>query len=104
MKIIIKGAQIDMDHYENYYIHPDFNLISFVVRKEIADHGLQIPLVFRSRETMKEAFCRMNAARANCAYSVSISDLDCEWQHMIAEKIKDYAVHMMDFDRPINIK
>lgn len=103
MKIIIKGAVIDMDHFENYYLQPDFNVICFVVRRDIADHGMQIPLVFRSREGMKEAFCRMNAGRYNSSYSVSLSDLDCEWQKEVASRVEEYAGHMLDFDRPVNI-
>lgn len=104
MRVIIRGAIIEMDHFENYYLQPDFNVISFVVRRDIADHGLQIPLTFGSREAMKEAFSRINSGRMNMASSVSISDLDCEWPREVASRVGEYAGHMLDFDRPVNIK
>lgn len=79
MKVIVKGTVIDLDHIENYYLLPESNAICFVARRDITDHRKPIPLAFRSREAMLEAFNRMKSAAAMNAASVSISDLHCEW-------------------------
>lgn len=101
MKIIINTVTIDMDLYDHYIYQPDFMVICFVVKRQIADYGLQIPLVFRSRESTKEAFCRLNAGRYNGAYSVSLSDIDCRWMKELGDRITEYANHMKDFNRPL---
>lgn len=101
MKIIINTATIDMDLYDHYIYQPDFMAICFVVKKEIADWGMQVPLIFRSREATKEAFCRLNAGRSNSAYSVSLSDIDCRWTKELGERVTEYANHMKDFNRPL---
>ena len=99
MKIIINGAEIDMDLYEHYIFQGDFNVILFVVKQKIADFHMQIPLTFRTREGTREAFCRLNAGRHNQAYSVSLSDIDCTWHRELGDRVAQYAARMKDLEK-----
>jgi hypothetical protein len=99
MKIMINGAEIDMDLYEHYIFQGDFNVILFVVKQTISDYHMQIPLTFRTREGAKEAFCRLNEGRYNKAYSVSLSDIDCTWNRELGDMVNLYAARMKDLEK-----
>ena len=64
---------------------------------------MQLPLVFESGREAREAYKRILQGRNTGASSVSISDFDCSWPMETAQKIEQYAQHMYDFDRPINL-
>lgn len=99
MKIMINGAEIDMDLYEHYIFQGDFNVILFVVKQKISDCHMQIPLTFRTWEGTREAFRRLNAGRYNQAYSVSLSDIDCTWNRELGDRVAQYAARMKDLEK-----
>jgi hypothetical protein len=99
MKIMIKGAEIDMDLYEHYIYQPDFNAIFFVVKRKIADFNMQIPLIFRTLKATKEAFCRMNMGRHNGAYSVSLSDIDCIWHRELGDRVTQFVARRKELEK-----
>ena len=99
MKILINGAEIDMDLYEHYLLQGELNVILFVVKQKILDFYMQIPLTFRTREATKEAFYRLNAGRHNGAFSVSLSDIDCTWNRELGDRVAQYAARMKDLEK-----
>ena len=103
MKILLRHASIDFGHYEAAVLHETFAVISFRVKTEIDERCLQLPLIFRDGSDAREAYRRILQGRNTGASSVSISDFDCSWPKETARKIEQYAQHMYDFDRPIEI-
>lgn len=103
MKILLRHASIDFGHYEAAVLHETFGIISFRVKTEIDERCLQLPLIFRDGSDAREAYRRILQGRNVCAASISISDLESSWPIETAQKIEQYAQHMFDFDRPINL-
>lgn len=103
MKILLRHASIDFGHYEAAVLHETFGVISFRVKTEIDERCLQLPLVFRDGSDAREAYRRILQGRNACAASISLSDLESSWPMETAQKIEQYAQHLFDFDRPINI-
>ena len=103
MKILLKHATIDYRLFHAAILHETFGVISFCVKDEIDERCLQIPLCFDSGKAAKEAYVRILQGRNDHAASVSISDIDCHWHCELAQKIEQYAQHMYDFDRPIEL-
>ena len=103
MKILLRHASIDFGHYEAAVLHETFAVISFCVKDEIDERCLQIPLIFESGRAAREAYIRILQGRNNQAASVSISEFDCRLPWDLVQKVEQYAQHMFDFDRPINL-
>lgn len=103
MKILLRHASIDFGHYEAAVLHETFAVISFRVKTEIDERCLQLPLVFRDGSDAREAYRRILQRRNACAASISLSDLESSWPIETAQKIEQYAQHLFDFDRPVNI-
>ena len=103
MKIVLRHTSIDFSHYDAVFLHDTFAVISFRVRSEIEEKCMQLPLVFENGREAREAYKRILHGRDTGASSVSISDFDCSWPMETAQKIEQYAQHMYDFDRPIEI-
>ncbi len=103
MKILLKHATIDYKLFHAVVLHETFAVISFCVKDEIDERCLQIPLIFESGRAAREAYIRILQGRNNQAASVSISEFDCRLPWELVQKIEQYAQHMYDFDRPIEI-
>ena len=103
MKILLKYATIDYSLFHAVVLHETFGVISFCVKDEIDDRCLQIPLCFDNGRSAKEAYRRILQGRNNHETSVSICDIDCTWPLQLYEKLEQYAQHMFDFDRPVNL-
>ena len=103
MKILLKHATIDYRLFHAVVLHETFAVISFRVKTEIDERCLQLPLVFRDGSDAREAYRRILQGRNACAASISLSDLESSWPIETAQKIEQYAQHLFDFDRPINI-
>lgn len=103
MKILLRHVSIDFRNYDAVILHETFSVISFRVKSEIDDRCLQLPLVFRDGKEAREAYQRILQGRNACASSVSLSDFDAIWQTDTALKIEQYAQHIYDFDRPIEL-
>ena len=103
MKILLRHTSIDYSHYDAAVLHETFGIISLRVKAEIDERCLQLPLIFRNGKDAREAYRRILQGRNGRAVCVSLSDLECNWPTETAQKIEQYAQHMFDFDRPINI-
>lgn len=103
MKILLKHTSIDFSHYDALILHDTFAVISFRVKSEIEEKCMQLSLVFENSRSAREAYIRILQGRNASVSSVSISDFDCTWPTETAQKIEQYAQHMYDFDRPIEV-
>ena len=103
MKIRLRHTSIDYSHYDAAVLHETFGIISLRVKAEIDERCLQLPMIFRDGKDAREAYTRILHGRNSRATSVSLSDLECSWPAETAQKIEQYAQHLFDFDRPINI-
>ena len=103
MKIQLKHSSIDFSNYDALILHETFSVISLRVKSEIDERCLQLPLIFRDGSDAREAYRRILQGRNACAASISLSDLESSWPMETAQKIEQYAQHLFDFDRPINI-
>ena len=103
MKILLKHATIDYKRFHAVVLHETCAVISFCVKDEIDERCLQIPLCFESGRAAREAYIRILQGRNNHAASVSISEFDCRLPWDLVQKVEQYAQHMFDFDRPINL-
>ena len=103
MKILLKHTSIDLSCYDGVFLHDTFSVISFRVRADIDEKCLQLPLIFENGRATREAYNRILQGRNECASSVSLSDYDCSWPIETAQKIEQYAQHIYDFDRPIEL-
>lgn len=103
MKILLRHTSIDFSHYDAIFLHDTFAVISFRVKSEIEEKCLQLPLIFSDGKDAREAYKRILQGRNASASSVSISDLGCSWPMETANKIEQYAQHMYDFDKPIEV-
>lgn len=103
MKILLKHTSIDLSHYDAFFLHDTFAVISFRVKSEIEEKCMQLPLIFSNGKDAREAYKRILQGRNSSASSVSISEFNCSWPMETAQKIEQYAQHMYDFDRPIEM-
>lgn len=103
MKILLKHATIDYTHYDSVILHETFSVISFRVKGEIEEKGLQLPLVFQNSRDAREAYRRILQGRNCKASSISISEYNCSWPMETALKVEQYAQALYDFDRPMTI-
>ena len=103
MKILLRHTSIDFSNYDAVFLHDTFAVISFRVRSEIEEKCMQLPLVFLNGKDAREAYKRILQGRNTGASSMSISDFDCSWPMETAQKVEQYAQHMYDFDRPIEV-
>ena len=103
MKILLRHNSIEFNNYDCAVLHEIFSVISFRVKTEIDERCLQLPLIFRDGSDAREAYRRILQGRNACAASISLSDLESSWPMETAQKIEQYAQHLFDFDRPINI-
>lgn len=103
MKILLKHTTIDFNCFHAAVLHETFGVISFCVKDEIDERCLQLPLCFDNGRSAREAYIRIIQGRNNSAASVSISDIDCFWPMQLAQKVEQYAQHLFDYDRPINL-
>lgn len=103
MKILLRHATIDYTYYDCAVLHQTFGIISFKVKGEIDERGLQLPLIFRNGKDALEAYRRILQGRNSHSHSVSISEFDCSWPMETAQKIEQYAQSLYDFDRPISL-
>ena len=103
MKILLKHATIDYRLFHAAVLHETFAVISLCVKDEIDERCLQIPLIFESGRAAREAYIRILQGRNNSAASVSISEFDCRLPWELVQKLEQYAQHMYDFDRPMNL-
>ncbi len=103
MKILLRHTSIDFSHYDAVFLHDTFAVISFRVKSEIEEKCMQLPLVFENGRAAREAYKRILQGRNAGTSSVSLSDFDCIWPMETAQKIEQYAQHMYDFDRPIEV-
>ena len=79
-----------MDLYDHYIYQPDFMAICFVVKKEIADWGMQIPLIFRSREASKEAFCQQRLQRKPERHRLQLDERAGRPSHRICQSYERF--------------
>ena len=103
MKILLKHTSIDLCCYDGVFLHDTFSVISFRVRADIDEKCLQLPLIFENGRATREAYKRILQGRIAGSANISLSDYDCSWPIETAQKIEQYAQHMYDFDRPIEI-
>lgn len=103
MKILLRHSSIDCSHYDELVLHDTFGIITFRAKKEIDSNGLQIPLIFNDSRDARIAYKRILQARNDNLSNVSISELECHWLVETALKIEQYAQHLFDFDRPLNL-
>ena len=103
MKILLSNTSIDFNNYHSAVLHETFSVISFCVRNEIDERCLQIPLQFYSCQDAREAYKIILQGRNEKAQCIDLSRFTFSWQIHLAMKIEQYAQHMFDFDRPINI-
>lgn len=103
MKILLRHASIDYSYYDSIILHEIFSVISFRVKGEIDERGLNLSLIFTNGRDAREAYRRILQGRNSHAASVSISDLECSWPTQTAEKVAQFAQCMYDFDRPIRL-
>lgn len=103
MKILLSRTSIDFSNYHSAVLHETFGVISFCVRNEIDDRCLQLPLTFASGKDAKEAYCLILQGRNTGTNCVSLCDFWCSWPSDLAMKVEQYAQHMYDFDRPIQL-
>lgn len=103
MKILLRHTSIDISHYDAVFLHDTFAVISFRVKSEIEEKCMQLPLVFENGSAAREAHKRILQGRNTGASNVNISDFDCSWPMETAQKIEQYAQHMYDFDKPIEM-
>ena len=103
MKILLRHTSSDFSHYDAVFLQDTFAVISFRVKSELDVKCMQLPLVFENGREAREAYKRILQGRNTVASSVNISDFDCSWPMETAQKIEQYAQHMYDFDRPIEM-
>ena len=101
MKILLRHTSINYNYYDSIILHEIFSVISFRVKGEIDERGLNLSLIFTNGREAREAYRRIIQGRNSHATSVSISEFDCTWPTELAQKIDQYAQYLYDFDRPI---
>lgn len=103
MKILLRHTGIDYSHYDAVILHETFGIICLRVKSEIDDRCLHLPLIFNDGRSAREAYKRILIGRNAGAASISLSDLECTWPSDVAQKVAQYAQHMYDFDKPIEL-
>lgn len=103
MTIHLRHTSIDYSHYDAAILHETFSVICFRVKGEIDDKDLQLPLTFRNGSDAREAYIRILQARNASERCVSLADLDCTWPADTAQRIRQYAQSIYDYNRPTTI-